>query len=191
MRPIFVTSNADKLREAARILGVKLDSADLDLPEIQALDVAEVAARKALDAHRALGSPRRPVLVEDSGLVIEAWHGLPGALSKWFMATVGNEGLCAMLESSADRSARAVCAVAVAGGDTRSPESAEVFTGEVAGEIAFAPRGTAGFGWDAIFIPDGLSNSARQTYAELGDEKHRDSHRARAFKAARNRLAGY
>ena len=88
-----------------------------------------------------------------------------------------------MLDSSADRSARAVCAVAV----TESPDSVEVFTGEVAGRIAARPRGTAGFGWDSIFIPDG----SRQTYAEMGEEKNHDSHRARAFKAARRRLAEY
>ena len=187
MPPIFVTSNENKRREAAHILGLELDSAGLDLPEIQALDVAEVAARKALDARRALGSPPRPVLVEDSGLVIEAWSGLPGALTKWFMATVGNEGLCAMLGDSADRSARAVCAVAVAG-YAEGPESVEVFTGEVAGEIAPGPRGTGGFGWDPIFIPDGLPDGDRRTYAEMGEVKNDDSHRARAFKAARRRL---
>ena len=54
MRPIFVTSNDNKRREAAHILGVNLDSADLDLPEIQALDVAEVAARKS---HRRIPRP--------------------------------------------------------------------------------------------------------------------------------------
>ena len=183
MRPIFVTSNENKRREAAHILGLDLDSADLDLPEIQALDVAEVAARKALDAYRALDSTPRPVLVEDSGLIIEAWRGLPGALTKWFMSSVGNEGLCAMLETFLDRSARAVCAIAIA----ENQESIEVFTGEVTGNIAPEPRGTGGFGWDAIFIPEG----AQQTYGEMGEEKNKDSHRARALKAARRRLLEY
>lgn len=186
VRPIFVTSNPNKRREAARILDVELESVDLDLPEIQALDVAEVAARKALDAYEALGFPPRPILVEDSGLIVEAWRGLPGALTKWFMSSVGSEGLCNMLEGSVDRSARAVCAVAVVPARTGGPESVEVFTGEVTGEVAPAPRGASGFGWDPIFIPDG---SAR-TYAEMGDEKHGDSHRTRALEAARRWLVG-
>ena len=180
MKAIFVTSNESKLREAREILGVDLESVALDLPEPQALDVAEVAAKKALAARDTLHDPLYPVLVEDSGLVFGAWNGLPGALTKWFLAAVGNEGMLGMLAAEEDRSARAVCAVAVAG-----PGGAvEVFTGEVEGEVADAPRGTGGFGWDPIFVPRWSS----ETYAELGPRKHRDSHRARAFRAARAAL---
>ena len=139
-----------------------------------------MAARKALAARDALRDPPRPVLVEDSGLVFGAWNGLPGALTKWFLAAVGNEGLLRMLLAEGDRSARAVCAVAVA--DPRG--SVEVFLGEVEGEIADAPRGAGGFGWDPIFVPEWSS----ETYAELGPRKHEDSHRARAFRAARAAL---
>ncbi len=180
MKVLFVTSNESKLREAREILEVELESVALDLPEPQALDVAEVAAKKALAARDALHDPPSPVLVEDSGLVFGAWNGLPGALTKWFLAAVGNEGLLRMLLAEEDRSARAVCAVAVAdpGG------SVEVFLGEVEGEIADAPRGAGGFGWDPIFVPEWSC----ETYAELGSRKHEDSHRARALKAARAAL---
>src|SRR5215207_3935125 len=81
IRAVFVTTNEHKRREAQEILGVELEGAALgpqDVPEIQALDVAEVAADKALRAHDALGAPPHPVLVEDSGLVVAAWNGLPG-----------------------------------------------------------------------------------------------------------------
>ena len=181
MKVIFVTSNESKLREARGILGVELESVDLDLPEPQALDVAEVAAQKALAARAALRDPPRPVLVEDSGIVFGAWNGLPGALTKWFLNSVGNEGLLRMLVAEEDRSARAVCAVAVsdAGG------SVQVFVGEVEGFVAGAPRGSGGFGWDPIFVPEG----ERRTYAEMGPDKDRVSHRARAFEAAREGLA--
>lgn len=180
MKPIFVTSNENKVREAARILGVELDRASPDVPEIQSLDIAEVAAAKALSAREALGEPRRLVVVEDSGLVIEAWGGLPGAFTKWFLAGVGVEGLLRMLQPEWDRTARAVCVVAVAdeGGQVRT------FTGEVRGSVAKQARGTNGFGWDPIFIPGGQE----LTYAEMGDAKHEDSHRARAFRAAREWL---
>ncbi len=177
---LFVTSNQDKLREAREILGAEIETVDLDLPEPQALSVAEVAAEKARTAYRALGEPSHPVLVEDSGIVFDAWNGLPGALTKWFLRSVGNEGLLEMLAAAEVRSARAVCAVAVAdpGGKVRA------FVGEVQGEVADTPRGTSGFGWDPIFIPEWSS----ETYAELGPRKHEDSHRARAFKAARTAL---
>jgi XTP/dITP diphosphohydrolase len=181
MRAVFVTTNEHKRREVERILGVELERAAPDVPEIQALDLAEVAAHKARSAYEALGSPPHPVLVEDSGLVVGAWNGLPGALTKWFLSSVGNEGLLGML-CAEDRSARAVCAVAVAGrrGEVR------VFRGEVRGEIAPEPRGEGGFGWDPIFVPEG----GELTYAQMGDAKNDDSHRARAFRQVRGWLEG-
>ncbi len=182
MDALFVTSNHNKAREAAEVLKLELHTVALDLPEPQALDVAEVAAQKVLAARDALGDPDQPVLVEDSGIIFEAWNGLPGALTKWFLNSVGNEGLLRMLSSYNDRSARAVCAVAVspAGGSVR------VFVGEVGGEVSTQPRGEVGFGWDPIFIPRGRT----KTYAELGPEKHEDSHRARALRAVREALEG-
>ncbi|MBA3610025.1 MAG: non-canonical purine NTP pyrophosphatase [Rubrobacter sp.] len=180
MKALFVTSNDYKRREAARILGVELEAASPDLPEIQALDVEVVAAAKALAAREALGRPARPVLVEDSGIVVGAWNGLPGALTKWFISSVGIEGLLSMLPPGMDRSAVAVCAVAVAASDG----SVEIFHGEVRGRLAERAMGESGFGWDPIFIPEGSD----LTYAALGDKKSEDSHRTRAFLAARERL---
>ena len=183
MRAVFVTTNEHKRREVERILGVELErAAPGEVPEIQAIDFAEVAAHKALSAHEALGRPPYPVLVEDSGLVVGAWNGLPGALTKWFLSSVGNEGLLGML-CGGDRRARAVCAVAVAdnGGEVR------VFQGEVRGSIAPEPRGEGGFGWDPIFVPEGNE----LTYAQMGEaRKNEDSHRARAFRQVRGWLEG-
>ncbi len=181
MKAIFVTSNENKLREAREILGIWLESASLDLPEPQAVSIADVAVEKARAARAALRDPPHPVLVEDSGLVLEAWNGLPGALTKWFLHSVGNEGLLEMLSSFGDRSARAVCALAVAFPDA----PAKVFLGEVPGHVVSAPRGESGFGWDPIFAPE---NPGGETYAELGARKNEDSHRARAFRAARATL---
>jgi len=178
---LFATTNENKLREAREILGVEVEGVALDLPEPQTLDVAEVAAAKARAAREDLGKPDVPVLVEDSGIVFGAWNGLPGALTKWFLGAVGNEGLLGMLAGEEDRSARAVCAVAVV---LPGREALRVFTGEVAGIVAEAPRGAGGFGWDPIFVPEG----GTETYAELGSRKHLDSHRARALRAARGTL---
>ncbi len=183
MKAIFVTSNEHKRREAAEILGVDLEGAAPEVPEVQALGVSEVAAAKARAAYEMLGSPPHPVLVEDSGLIVEAWGGLPGAFTRWFMKSVGNEGLLRMLPPDADRSARAVCAVAVAGPPA---EPVRVFLGEVPGVLAAEPRGEGGFGWDPIFIPQGAS----LTYAQMGREKSADSHRTRAFRELRGWLEG-
>jgi XTP/dITP diphosphohydrolase len=179
---IFVTSNEHKRREAEQILGVALAGAAPEVPEIQALDVAEVAAAKALAAYGILGYPPQPVLVEDSGLVVETWNGLPGAFTKWFLQSLGNEGLLRMLPPGEDCAARAVCAVAVAGGPLE--RDVRLFRGEVPGSISPEPRGSEGFGWDPIFVPEGSS----LTYAEMGAAKHEDSHRARAFRAVREWL---
>ena len=179
LRAVFVTSNEHKRREVEGILGVELERAAPSIPEVQALDFAEVAARKARSAYEVLGGPPHPVLVEDSGLVIGAWNGLPGALTKWFLSSVGNEGLLRML-CGGDRRARAVWAVAVAhrGGEVR------VFRGEVEGALAPEPRGEGGFGWDPIFVPEGSG----LTYAQMGEAKNEDSHRARAFRQVRGWL---
>ena len=114
MKAVFVTANEHKRREVQEILDFELERVDLDLPEIQAIEPGEVAAVKVRAARQALGSPDLPVLVEDSGLMVDAWGGFPGALTKWLMQSVGNEGLLRMLAPGEDRSARAVCVVALA-----------------------------------------------------------------------------
>lgn len=182
MKPVFVTSNENKLREASGILGMDLDRADVDVPEIQSLDFGDIVAAKALAAREALGAPPYPVIVDDSGLAVGAWGGFPGPLTRWLMKCVGNAGLLRMLATEEDRSARAVCAVAVAD----ASGSVLVFRGMVEGEISREPRGEGGFGFDPIFVPDGQI----RTYAEMGDEKSMDSHRTRALREARRGLAG-
>jgi XTP/dITP diphosphohydrolase len=180
MDAIFVTTNEHKRREVQEILGVALERTDLDLPEIQAIDPAEVATEKARAAREALGRPELPVLVEDSGLMVEAWDGFPGALTKWLMSSVGNEGLLRMLGQDEDRSAKAVCVVAFAEADG----NVRTFRGEVPGSVAQSPRGSGGFGYDPIFVPEWSS----LTYSEMGEAKNADSHRARAFKSLREWL---
>jgi XTP/dITP diphosphohydrolase len=179
-RIIFATGNEHKRREVREILGVELEGADLDIPEVQGIDPADVAAAKALAAREALGFPDAYVLAEDSGVMVEAWNGFPGALTKWLMGSVGNEGLLKMLSGFEDRSAIAVCVAAVAAPDG----SVQTFRGEVRGEIAREARGGGGFGYDPVFVPAWSD----LTYAELGEEKNRDSHRARAFRGVRGWL---
>ena len=177
---VFVTGNEHKRREVREILGVELEAADLDVPEVQGIDPGEVAAAKALAAREALGSPEAYVLAEDSGVMVEAWDGFPGALTKWLMGSVGVEGLLGMLSGFEDRSAWSVCVAAVAPPDGR----VETFRVEVRGEISPEARGEGGFGYDPVFVPEWSAS----TYAELGEAKNSDSHRARAFRAMRGWL---
>lgn len=180
MKALFVTSNEHKRREVQQILGLELQSVDLDLPEIQAIDPGEVATQKVLAARDAVEDSGLPVLVEDSGLMVDAWGGFPGALTKWLIQSVGNEGLLRMLAPDEDRAARAVCVVAVSGADGE----VHTFRGEVPGTLASGPRGEGGFGYDPIFVP----GYSELTYAEMGAGKNADSHRARAFLALRGWL---
>ncbi|HTR03012.1 MAG TPA: non-canonical purine NTP pyrophosphatase [Thermoanaerobaculia bacterium] len=168
---VFVTSRAEKAQEAAR-LGFPIERLDLDLPEPQALDPSEIVEAKARAAYERI---ERPVLVEDSGLAVRAWGGFPGALVKWLEKSAGIAGLTRMLDPFPDRSATAVCAIAYCdGGDVVAVR------GESHGRIAPGPRGAQGFGWDAIFIPDGSD----LTFAEMRpEEKDRVSHRRRAWDA--------
>jgi len=180
MKAIFVTTNEHKRREVEEILGVALKRADLDLPEIQAIDPAEVATEKARAAREALGDTDLPVLVEDSGLMVDAWGGFPGALTKWVMQSVGNEGLLRLLALENDRSASAVCVVALA----TAEGEVRTFRGEVRGTVAENARGEGGFGYDPVFVPGWSS----MTYAQMGEGKNMDSHRARAFREVKEWL---
>ena len=176
-RLLFVTSNAGKVREVEAILGSPVEQLDLDVPEIQALDVEVVVREKARAAFAHAG---RPVLVEDTGLYLDALRGLPGALVRWFLATIGPEGICNLIPPGADRGAHARTAVALCDGET-----VEVLTGEVPGVIVSRPRGEGGFGWDPIFQPAG----ATRTFAEMDQaEKNAFSMRRRALERLRERL---
>jgi non-canonical purine NTP pyrophosphatase (RdgB/HAM1 family) len=177
-RLLFVSSNPGKVREVEAILGTPVEQLELDLPEIQALDVAEVARYKAMTAFERAG---QPVLVEDTGLYIEALRGLPGALVRWFLATIGPGGICNLIPEGADRSARARTAVAYCDGG-----NVEIFTGEMSGVIVLKPAGDGGFGWDPIFQPAGAS----RTFAEMDmAEKTIYSMRRQALEHLRERLA--
>ena len=155
-------------------MGFPVERRELDLPEPQALDPSDIVEAKARAAFEVL---RAPLVVEDSGLAIEAWGGFPGALVKWMEKTVGLEGIARMLDPFPHRTARAVCVVAFFDGSRLHASR-----GETRGEIARAPRGTGGFGWDRLFVPEG----DRRTFAEMpADEKDRVSHRRRAWDGLR------
>jgi XTP/dITP diphosphohydrolase len=186
------STNPGKLREYREILqGLDLElvaPSDLDPvppePDEDAHTFAENASAKARAYATASGLR---TIADDSGLEVYALRGAPGVRSRRFFgedasAEERNAKLLALLNGALDRSARFVCVTALASPDGH----VELFEGEVHGEIAEAPRGEAGFGYDPVFV---IAGDGR-TMAELpSEEKHRVSHRGRAGAKLRARLA--
>jgi XTP/dITP diphosphohydrolase len=167
------TSSDHKYEEAREVLdefGVELMRLSIDRVEIQADDpelIAEYSLR-VLDVDV-------PILIEDAGLYIDKYFGFPGPYSSYALRTIDNEGILKLMEGEKERGARYLSAVAFRDGDT-----SVTFTGEVVGRIAEEMRGTNGFGYDPIFIPD---EGDGRTFGEMSAaEKARISHRARAFR---------
>ena len=183
-RLLIASHNEGKVRELAELFAPFsidcISAASLDLPEPEETGVtfADNAKLKAGAAAKAAGMI---ALSDDSGLEVAALDGAPGIHSaRWggpdrdfslAMARVHRE-----LEASGVTDARAnfICALALAAPDG----AAQAFEGKVFGTLAWPPRGTKGFGYDPIFVPDGYN----ATFGEMEREfKNRLSHRTRAF----------
>lgn len=170
MKLTFITGNAGKAKYLSDYFHLPVDYIKLDLHEIQSLDLTEVVEDKA---RRAFEIVQSPVIVEDVSLTFTALKALPGPFVKWFLDTLGNEGLCRLLDGANDRGALAEVEFAICDG-----EKVHTFGGSIEGAIAETPRGEMGFGWDPIFIPKGHS----KTWAEMSDdEKHETSMRKPAL----------
>ncbi len=169
---IFVTGNPHKFREAGDILshvGITVEQNNCGYPELQE-DELEPIAR--FGARWAADKLDNDVMVDDSGLFIEALHGFPGPYSAYVFDNLGNTKILKLMEGETNRRAVFKCVI----GYCRPGEEALVFSGEVKGEIAKDIRGNAGFGYDPIFEVDGV------TFGEMNEEeKNRLSHRYRAL----------
>ena len=176
---VLVTGNANKRREAERIVGRRLETAAIDLPEIQSGDLIEVLRFKAEAAWQRLD---QPVVVEETGLELACMNGFPGPLVKWMLEAVGDEGIANVAIRAGDPGVVARCALMLRDGDREV-----IAEGATTGRLVLPPRGEGGFGWDPVFEPDGLE----RTYAELGDEvKDRIGHRGRAWRRFLQALDG-
>ncbi|WP_336000645.1 non-canonical purine NTP pyrophosphatase [Halorientalis halophila] len=203
----FVTTNEGKVREAREYLGADaVEQLNFDYTEIQADDLATVAAHGAREAYR---HANEPVLVDDAGLFVDAFDGFPGPYSSYVEDTVGVERVWRLTSEEDDRSAafRTVLAYCDGEGFDASPDPVD--TGDerrgqdqaadergaattddqvAAGDLPVkifegyvpgeivAPRGDGGFGYDPIFEHDD------RTFAEMSAaEKNAVSHRGRAL----------
>ncbi len=189
---VIATHNAGKLKEISALLdpyGVKCISAgSLGLPEPAETGTTfvENALIKARAAAEASGLA---ALADDSGLSVDALGGRPGVYTAdwaerqwfegkpgrdWYMAMGKVEGMLQQLGPETDRSAAFHCVLALAWPNSDHA----VFEGKCPGSLSWPPRGTLGFGYDPVFIPEGRD----QTFAEVDPaEKHAISHRADAF----------
>ncbi len=191
MEIVFATNNEYKLREIRNILGTSfrlLSMGDLkindDIPEDEP-DLEGNAMQKANHIHKLVNMN---VFADDTGLEIEALDGLPGVHSARFAGEDKNsdsniDKVLKMMGGTANRRARfrTVIALILDGKEY-------FFEGIVNGEIITEKRGSEGFGYDPVFVPEG----SNLTFAEMPlDEKNRISHRARAFEKLRNFLIHY
>lgn len=156
---LFITGNKSKLEEVRDITGLDIVSRKLDISEIQALDVRDVAEAKALSAFKKTG---QAVIVDDTGMSIDAINGLPGAFVSWFLDTLGPEGILDLLRNKKNRKASVSTCIAYA-----DETGVYTFLGTVDGSISINLSGDNGFGYDPIFIPEGYS----QTYAEMSNSE--------------------
>jgi XTP/dITP diphosphohydrolase len=192
-RLLLATRNANKTREVREILGSTWQVEDLtscpDLPEVEETGETfeENARLKAL-----AGSAHYEgwVLADDSGLEVDGLGGAPGVRSARFAGEgadmAANRAL--LIEKLREvrgqkRSGRFRCVLALAKGG----EVVQVFHGTIEGVITPSERGSGGFGYDSLFVPEG----ACRTFAEMsGAQKHALSHRGRALAALAGYLAG-
>jgi len=187
------TGNQGKLREIRKILVdipfVLRDASAIDSPPEDGDSYASNAINKAQYYANATGVL---ALADDSGLEVEALGGAPGIFSARYAGDEASDAdrralLVSELANSENKNRRArfVCVVAIA---APNHEVLNVFEGFCEGEIALAPRGSGGFGYDPLFVPDGYD----LTFAELPEGiKNRISHRGRALAGAKQFLLAH
>ena len=154
----IITGNKNKFEQVRAIIP-EAQQLDIDLIEIQELDPKKVIEHKIKEVFKQTDSE---VFVEDTCLYLEGLNGLPGVLTKWFIKSIGAEGIYKMAQSFGCLSARAETLV----GYAKDENQIYFFQGEDKGTIV-APRGALGFGWDSIFVPEGLD----RTYGEMEFEE--------------------
>lgn len=188
MQLVFASANAHKIKEINALLptgytlfGLTDVGINYEIPE----PGATIRENSFLKANHVLNTLKQQekgslaVFADDSGLEVETLHGAPGVYSARYAGTPkddrnNNKKLLRELRHATNRKARFVTCITLL-----MNEQVHYFEGEVTGTIAFEERGTAGFGYDPLFIPTGY----RSTFAELGAEvKNAISHRARAVK---------
>jgi XTP/dITP diphosphohydrolase len=199
---VLATRNEGKLRELARILGAEQSAAMIRLVSLDAYpgapDVPETGAtfeENALLKARAIAAyTGQAAVADDSGICVDALNGMPGVLSARWAGGHGDDQanldlvLAQVADIPQDRlGAQFVCAAALVVPAADQGTSADqgtqgewVVTRQLAGRLIRTRRGTGGFGYDPIFVPDGFEQTTAEMTAEAKDAI---SHRGQAFRA--------
>lgn len=171
---MLVSQNKHKLTELKPLFesfDVSFETTSVEKFEIRADSVETVAREAAITAYDAL---KRRVVLDDTGLFIDALNGFPGTYSAYVSKAIGNVGILRLMNDIDERAAKFVTAVGYADGN-----AIQTFIGVMPGNIARTPAGEEGFGYDPIFVPQGET----RTYAQLRfSEKVNISHRTKAFR---------
>lgn len=151
----FITGSQGKFNEVKALMP-DIEQLNIDLPEVQSTDPKEIIHAKlqaAVDSTECI--------VEDTGLYLDCLNGLPGPLVKWFIEKLTIRGIADLAHKYENQRAHATTWIGY-----RSPSgTVEFFEGKIPGVIV-SPRGE-GFGWDAIFQPDGYAH----TFGEMTREE--------------------
>jgi XTP/dITP diphosphohydrolase len=172
----FVTTNFHKFQEARLVLSdyhiavAKLDVEALEIQDDSLENIAKYSAQEAVK-HSQL-----PIFVGDAGLFVEELNGFPGPYSAYVNRTVGPKGILDLMRVKTNRNAYFLTSIVFCS-PTQPPVS---FNGRVDGMISFEQRGSNGFGYDPIFVPN---QGDGRTFAEMTiEEKNQYSHRAVALR---------
>jgi XTP/dITP diphosphohydrolase len=175
----FLTRNEGKFRELSELIDsskyeLLQDSSEIN--ELQTEDMNLLVRDKVL---KAFDKIRRPLIVDHTGLQFDLLNGFPAGLTSVFYDKLQPEGMAKIIGRSVDRKVTAVTLIGYCDG-----KKIHSFEGRLSGLVAEEPRGTEGFQWDTVFIPDGYD----KTFAELGNRKKNEiSMRRLAF----NQLAAF
>lgn len=179
---VFATNNKNKLQEIRAIAGGEYNILSLseigchdDIPET----AATIEGNAMLKARWVKDKYGYDCFADDTGLQVEALNGEPGVYSARYAGEPSDsekniDKLLANLRDAENRKASFVTCIALVTGSEE-----HIFYGEISGKIIRERRGSSGFGYDSVFVPEGYE----ETFAEMGEEeKNKISHRARAVK---------
>lgn len=172
MKKIYMaTSNKGKIKEISEILKIPLEFAKIEVDEVQSMDLEYVARKKVMEAFKIL---KKPVIVDDVGVYMQAWNRFPGPFVKYVHNLLGNKKILELFKHEKNRKVIVQSAVAYHDG-----KKIHTFIGTVKGTLAKKEKGSQGWGFDPIIIPNGQI----QTFAQMGlIKKNQLSHRSKAFK---------
>jgi non-canonical purine NTP pyrophosphatase (RdgB/HAM1 family) len=158
---LFVTQNLNKVEDAKKLLpGFEIEHVDFDVDEIQSLDPHKIVEHKLKQAFEKVG---RPCFVHDSSLSFDCLNGFPGPFIRYYLKdTVGVEKTCEIAKLFNQFGTEWTTVLGYFDG-----KETTFFEERVKGTIPPEPRGTNGYDWDVIFIPEGES----RTFAEMSFEE--------------------